>query len=370
METSSFVDELTRNKDKYDPNTICGCLNRIRRMQEKDKTTLSEKYNLDLGTDKIAWVFWKKQEASFWISSEFDYTPLRADYDKASPGVKLGMDLTNGWFAPGDGVVTENVMFRFALESKTFPELVALLTQAKQETIHSETYIKIIQSMIVDPIHRQRVLKYADNLSCVRNKALLMEKYIESDLPKGYRIIAFAASEGIMFWSSFNFIFWLKSQGLFTTVAEINEKISVDEGLHRDYACARYRVLSESEKAPYDHVIKIISEFVNVELEFSNQITSALQKEPNCNYTEDLARKFIHFMANSLLIGLGYEPHWKDAEFPDHMRTISSSIKSNFYEVNVGAYTLISVDKIMDDVLPSDNNNNHTDNYNIDEVEF
>ena len=323
-----------------------------------------EKYNLDPEADKIAWIFWKLQEASFWPADEFDYTRLQYDYETSSPGIRHAVDLMNGWFAGGDGIIVKNTGFRFAVEAETMAETGALLTQMKQEFIHAETYIKTIQTMIRDPIHREEVLKIADTLPCIRDKELLMEKYMEADIPKAYRIIAYAASEGIMFWASFAFVFWLRSLGIFVTLAEINEKISNDESMHRDYGCARYRVLPLSQKPPFEHVIKIISEFVDLEIKFSHAMTIELEKE-GYDYTPEVARKFIYHMANNLLIGLGYDSYWTDAIFPEYMRSISSCQKSNFYEVNEAAYIQFSVDKIYNKF----NNNNDNVNNNDDDID-
>jgi ribonucleotide reductase beta subunit family protein with ferritin-like domain len=366
LQTEILADTLMKDKDRYNPNTICGCLNRIKRI--KNQKTLSEKYNLDPEADKTAWVFWKLQEASFWPADEFDYSRLQSDYENSSPGTRRAVDLMNGFFSGADGIIVENTGFRFAVEAETMSETGALLTQMKQEFIHAETYIKTIQTMIRDPIHRQEVLKIADTLPCIRDKELLMEKYMEADIDKAYRIIAFAASEGIMFWSSFAFVFWLRSIGIFVTLAEINEKISIDESMHRDYACARYRELPTRLKPPVEHVIKVISEFINVELKFSDAMTSELEKEGQ-DYTSEVARKFVHFMGNSLLLGLGYDAHWEDAEFPEYMRSISSCQKSNFYEVNEASYTQFSVDKIynkfnndQDNKITNDNDDDDVDN--------
>jgi ribonucleotide reductase beta subunit family protein with ferritin-like domain len=147
-------------------------------------------------------------------------------------------------------------------------------------------------------------------------------------------------------------------------LAELNEKISYDESMHRDYGCARYRELPESEKPPLEHVIAMIQEFVDLEIAFANELSKGLEEE-GYDFTPTVAKKFIHFMANSLLLGLGYESHWEDAEYPDYMRGISNSQKSNFYEVNVAAYSQFSLDKIFKD-------SNETDQieFDVDKVDF
>lgn len=357
-----LADELTQNKDKFDPNTICGCMNRIKRLLNVKK--FSDKYNIIPDSDKTSWIFWKLQEASFWPADEIDYSLLKHDYINASPAIRKAVDLVNGWFAGGDGIIVQNIGFRFAIEADNMAELGALLTQLKQEFVHGETYMKTITSMIPDPKHRNEVLKMADNLKCVRDKEILMEKYMESDIPKSYRIIAFACSEGISFWTSFQLIFWLKAQGLFISLADINELISKDEGMHRDYGCARFRLLNK--KPPLEHIHRIVDEFVQVEYKFANVLTSPLVQEGH-DLTSESMHKFIRFMANNLLVGLGCEPVYKDTDFPHYMRNISSSQKSNFYEVNVASYQQFSVNELLDNKNSNDIMN---DDFDFDNVDF
>ena len=144
----TLAEELTKGKDKYDPNTVCGCLNRIMRMMKKEK--LSEQYNLDMEADTISWKFWLLQEASFWPADEIKFSSDREDYKNASEEEKNALDLVNGFFVGGDGIIVANLGFRFAIEAETMAEMGALLAQMKQEFVHAEVYTKLISTLIVD----------------------------------------------------------------------------------------------------------------------------------------------------------------------------------------------------------------------------
>ena len=356
--------KFCKDEDIYDPNTINGCLNRIERIMKKEQETLSEKYNLNPKDDITAWIFWKLQEASFWPSDEIDYSRLKDDYINASPAIQNAVDLINGWFAGGDGIIIQNIAFRFSVEARSMNEKSALLTQMRQEVVHAVSYMNTITSMIPDLEHRQKILRMADNLKCVKEKEQLMEAYMKNPLPKGYRIVAFACAEGISFWASFDVIFWLKSQGMFITLADLNELIAKDEGMHRDYACARFRELPENDKPSYNDVLTIVKEFVEIEYEFADAVAGPLEKEGH-SLTPTTMKKFIRYMANNLLIGLGFKDYFEDAEFPSYMRNISSSQKSNFYEVNVGAYQQFSVEEHI-----NNQNNFDDDDFDIDDGDF
>ncbi|KAL6952482.1 ribonucleoside-diphosphate reductase [Sarracenia purpurea var. burkii] len=58
------------------------------------------------------------------------------------------------------------------------------------------------------------------------------------------RLVTFACVEGIFFCNSFCSIFWLKKRGLMPRLTFSNELISRDEGLHCDFACLLYELLT------------------------------------------------------------------------------------------------------------------------------
>lgn len=63
--------------------------------------------------------------------------------------------------------------------------------------------------------------------------------------------------KGIFFSGSFCAIFWLKKRGLMLGLCHSNELISRDEGLHCDFACLLYSMLSN--KLSFDTIKKIVS---------------------------------------------------------------------------------------------------------------
>merc|ERR1712007_112291 len=92
-------------------------------------------------------------------------------------------------------------------------------------------------------------------------------KWIESTNSFTERLIAFACVEGIFFSGSFCAIFWLKKRGLMPGLTFSNELISRDEGLHTEFACMLYREFVIN-KLPSTRVLEIISQAVDIELEF------------------------------------------------------------------------------------------------------
>jgi ribonucleoside-diphosphate reductase subunit M2 len=146
-------------------------------------------------------------------------------------------------------------------------------------------------------------------------------------------MIAFAAVEGIFFLDSFCAIFWLKKCGLMPGLCFSNKLISLDKGLHCDFACLLYSKLIN--RLPESRIIEIISSAVAIEMEF---VVDALPVEligmnsaTMCNY--------IKFCADRLLLCLGCNCHFKTGNPFKWMETISLQGKTNFFEKRVGEYS-------------------------------
>jgi len=79
-----------------------------------------------------------------------------------------------------------------------------------------------------------------------------------------------------------------------------NELISRDEGLHTDFACLLYNQLQH--KLPQETVHTIVGDAVRLEKEFCCEALSVSLVGMNA----DLMSQYIRFVADRLLIALGY----------------------------------------------------------------
>ena len=94
------------------------------------------------------WSSFKKQEASFWTAEEIDLNQDLVDWKKLSKDEKHFIKHVLAFFAASDGIVNENLCFRFINEVQ-YPEARAAYTfQAAMETIHSETYSLLIDTYV------------------------------------------------------------------------------------------------------------------------------------------------------------------------------------------------------------------------------
>ena len=210
------------------------------------------------------------------------------------------------------------------------------------ELVHSETYSLIINTLIPDEKERHQLFMAANNLECVRNKDLWLEKYMTSDINLSYRRLAFAAGEGIFFTSSFLFIFYFRTIGILPNIIFANEQISKDEGMHRDTGIALY--IRDGKLSDTD-ATRLIQEAVNLECTF---VDTLLPSSINDLDPVDV-KKFVQFLGDHLLIACDHPRHYhiETSDLPSWMNDIAMEQKGNFYEVRIGNYKQSSLSKAL-----------------------
>ena len=278
------------------------------------------------------WNMYKQAEASFWTAEEIDLSQDLVDWEKLNDNERHFVKHVLAFFAASDGIVNENLVLNF-MQDVTIAEARCFYGfQIAVENIHAETYSLLIDTYIKDNAEKDRLFNALDTLPCVKKKGDWAIDWIEKSPTFAHRLIAFAAIEGIFFSGSFCSIFWLKNRGLMPGLSFSNELISRDEGLHCDFACLLYSMLNE--KPPKEEVEKIIMDAVSLEKEF---VTDALPVSL-IGMNAVLMCEYIEFVADRLLVALGYEKVYKSANPFSFMEMISLQGKTNFFEKRVGDY--------------------------------
>lgn len=277
------------------------------------------------------WEMYKKHEASFWTAEEIDLSDDQKDWDSLNEGEKHFVSHILAFFAASDGIVNENLAVNFMSEVQVPEARCFYGFQIMMENIHSETYALLIDTYIKDQIEKDRLFHAIDTVPCVKKKAEWALRWIDNGT-FAQRLVAFAAVEGIFFSGSFCSIFWLKKRGLMPGLTFSNELISRDEGLHCEFACLLYRMLSN--KLSQEEVISIITDAVMIEKEF---ITDALPVAL-IGMNAGLMGQYIEFVADRWLAELGYDKLFNASNPFDFMEMISLQGKTNFFEKRVGDY--------------------------------
>ena len=205
-------------------------------------------------------------------------------------------------------------------------------------TGQSEVYSLLIDTYIKDMTEKTHLLKAIETIPCVKKKAEWAIQWMESDEADfASRLMAFAAVEGIFFSGAFCSIFWLKERGLMPGLTTSNEFISRDEGMHTEFACLLYSMLQTKLSKTKAH--KMIREAVKCEKEF---IIDALP----CGLigmNSKMMSQYLEFVADRLLVQLGYPKIWNTANPFPFMERISLEGKDNFFEKRVSNYSKAGV---------------------------
>ncbi|KAF7646165.1 hypothetical protein LDENG_00192270 [Lucifuga dentata] len=284
------------------------------------------------------WQMYKKAEASFWTAEEVDLSKDLQHWASLKEEERYFISHVLAFFAASDGIVNENLVERFTQEVQVTEARCFYGFQIAMENIHSEMYSLLINTYIKDPKEREYLFNAIETLPCVKRKADWALNWISNkSATYGERVVAFAAVEGIFFSGSFAAIFWLKKRGLMPGLTFSNELISRDEGLHCDFACLMFKHLVN--KPSTDTVSKIIRNAVQIEQEFLTRALPVKLIGMNC----DLMKTYIEFVADRLMLELGFNKIYQ-AENPfDFMENISLEGKTNFFEKRVGEYQRMGV---------------------------
>lgn len=276
---------------------------------------------------------YRKAVASFWVAEEIDLSKDAEDLAKMNDNEKHFIMQIIAFFAGSDGIVNENLARNFLnevgiQEAKSFYSY-----QIFNESIHSHTYSLLIDTYIKDEAYKTKLFNAIYTIPSVQKKAQWCMKWIkDTSQPFSKRLIAFALVEGLFFSGAFCSIFWLKKRGLMPGLSFSNELISRDEGLHQDHAVLLF---SKLQNKPLEADVKhLFQEAVDHEVEF---ICDSIPCNMIGMNQQDMTQ-YIKFVADRLLMQLGYSKmyHVKNP-FP-FMENISLEGKTNFFEKKVGEY--------------------------------
>lgn len=279
------------------------------------------------------WEFYKMAEASFWTAEEIDLSQDLTDWnEKLNDDERHFISYVLAFFAASDGIVNENIAINFMREVQ-YPEARSIYGfQIMIENIHSEVYSLLIDTYIKDPKEQDILFNAIETIPSVMKKGKWALKWIES--PSFHeRLVAYAAVEGIMFSGSFAALFWLKKRGLMPGLTFSNELISRDEGIHTDTACMLYKD-HLINKLPEERVREIIMSAVDFENEFLSEAIPVSM----IGMSFKSMKQYIEFVADRLMVELGYNKIYNSENPFDFMDMISLQGKTNFFEKRVAEY--------------------------------
>jgi ribonucleoside-diphosphate reductase beta chain len=287
---------------------------------------------------KGLWDLYQKQLSSFWKPQEVDLSKDYEDFVELNEDERHFIKRVLAFFAASDGIVNFNLSKRFLQEIKVMEGITCYTFQMMMEGIHGEMYSLMLDNLVKDTTEKEHLFNSIKTVESVKALYEWANKWIESDLSFGHRVIAFAVVEGIFFSGAFASIFWLKRyksagrlflQGL----VKSNEFIARDEGMHVEFGCEIYRLLEN--KLPKESVYEIIKDGVTVAKQFMmDALPIRLIGMNGASMSQ-----YIEYVADRLIVELGYKKLYQTANPFSFMDTIGMMGKTNFFESRASEYS-------------------------------
>jgi ribonucleotide reductase beta subunit family protein with ferritin-like domain len=281
------------------------------------------------------WDLYKTHKKAFWVAEEINYNADLDQWEKLNEDEKYFIEHILAFFAGSDGIVLENLVNNFSSEVKISEARAFYAFQAMIENEHSLCYALLIDTFIKDPVKKAKLFNAIEEIPVIEKKAKWAMKWMNKSISFGIRLVAFAIVEGIFFSGAFCSIFWLKdNHKMIKALGHSNELIARDEGLHTQFAVTLFHHL---ENKPDNFIVsEMVQEAVQLEKEFINEAIPCRMIGMNV----DLMSQYIEFVADRLIVQLGYIKIY-NSECPfDFMNRIGIDNKTNFFEKRVSEYTV------------------------------
>jgi ribonucleoside-diphosphate reductase subunit M2 len=278
------------------------------------------------------WDFYEKSLSSIWFAKEVDFSKDYDDFVKLSSDEQHFIKMTLAFFAASDGIVNFNLRERFTKDVKIQEALVCYDYQVFIENVHSQCYSMMLEALIKDPIEKEKLFNAVSTVPAVKMMKDWSYKWInDKESSFAHRLLAFALVEGVFFSGSFASIYWFKlynnkGKSTLNGLVKSNDFISRDEGSHTEFACLLYSKLNN--KLPSEEVNNIFKEAVEIAQNF--MVESLPVRLIGMN--SDLMKAYIEYVADRLLVSLGYEKLYNSKNPFPFMDSIGMMGKVNFFE--------------------------------------
>ncbi len=284
-----------------------------------------------------------KLKATHWIPNEITFQDDLKTWETTDPEIKELVKFILCFFAGADGIVIDNLVDNFKKETSFCKEIkYSYSAQEFNEVVHNETYSKLIYLYMQSEDERNKAFNSMVHYPPVMDINNWAINWMKSDRPLTERIIAFACVEGILFSSSFAFIYWIKRKNILPGLCKANEWIARDESVHTALAVSIYHHLTmifdkdtRMETLEQDRVHDIIKSAVDV----TNKFTESILTFKKLDMSVEKMNDYVRCTANVLSTSLGYSDIY-DVKNPfPWMILISLPNRSDFFETDVTEYS-------------------------------
>ena len=288
-----------------------------------------------------------------WTVEEIDFSDDVVDLTrKLLPAEKHLISRLVAFFATGDSIVSNNLVFNLYKHVNSPEARMYLSRQLYEEALHVQFYLTLLDSYIPDLDERAAAFSAIENIPSIKAKGEFCFKWIDSinDLDALHtredrqkfllNLICFATCiEGLFFFAAFAYVYFLRSKGLLNGLAAGTNWVFRDESCHMNFAFAVIEQVRLEEPDLFDahlneQVTTMIREAVEVEHHFAADVLS----EGVAGMSLGDTREYLQFVADSRLATLGIPTVFGSKNPFGFMELQDVQELTNFFERKVSAY--------------------------------
>lgn len=297
---------------------------------------------------------YKSSIKNTWTTDEIDFS---VDFehlrDRLSPQEAHLIKRLVAFFATADNIVAHNLVLNFYKHVNSPEYRMFLGRQLAEEMLHVETYLLLVDNYIPDAEERRAAFDAYRTIPSIQRKADFCFRYMDSierldrldtdDKRRQFveNLICFAACvEGLFFFGSFAYVYFLRNKGLLPGLATATNWVFRDESLHIEGAMA---VIAETRKeypqlfdaALEARVLTMIEEAIQVEMAFCEEALS----QGVTGLSPQLMRQYLENVADQRLAQLGFRRRYLSKNPFSFMVLQDVQPLTNFFEKRVTEYS-------------------------------
>jgi ribonucleoside-diphosphate reductase beta chain len=316
---------------------------------------LSSELNLTLRPMQYPQFFqlYKNSLKNIWTTDEIDFS---VDFehlrDRLTPQEGHLIRRLVAFFATADNLVAHNLVLNFYKHINSPEFRMFLGKQLFDEMLHVETYLLLVDNYIPDMEERRAAFNAYQDIPSVKQKADFCFKYMDSiheleklDTDSKKRqflenLICFAACvEGLFFFGSFAYVYFLRSKGLLPGLATATNWVFRDETTHIQAAMDVVDVIRTEYPHLFDasleaKIYQMMDEAIAVEMNFCQDVLSfgVSGLSPN------LMKEYLEYVADQRLIQLKFKRKYFAKNPFTFMLLQDLQPLTNFFEKRVTEY--------------------------------
>jgi ribonucleoside-diphosphate reductase beta chain len=296
---------------------------------------------------------YKDSIKNIWTTDELDFS---IDYehlrDRVSPQEAHLIKRLVAFFATADNIVAHNLVLNFYKHVNSPEYRMFLGKQLFDEMLHVETYLLLVDNYIPDMEERREAFNAYMTTPSVKRKADFCFKYMDSienldkldtdDKRRQFieNLICFAACvEGLFFFGSFAYVYYLRNKGLLPGLATATNWVFRDETMHIEGAMRALAAIKSEYPQLFDAALEkkvhlMIEEALEVEMAFCSDALS----QGVTGLSPALMYEYLQYVADQRLVQLGYKKRYNARNPFSFMVLQDVQPLTNFFEKKVTEY--------------------------------